>query len=188
MSLEPLNKVLSSVEKQDHWKNRRQFKALVKSWPQIVGPMVAAQTRPLGIFKGVLKVATSNAAWAQNLVFERLRILEKLNQTLPLPITDIRFSPGQWHNQTNSPPSEEVQRLWQEHPSWVPIPSNPKAANPPASPTSPQTPVSAFEGWANTVRSRSQILPLCPQCQCPCPFGELERWSVCALCAAKQWS
>jgi predicted nucleic acid-binding Zn ribbon protein len=30
-------------------------------------------------------------------------------------------------------------------------------------------------------------LPRCPQCQCPTPPGELERWSVCAVCATQRW-
>ncbi len=29
---------------------------------------------------------------------------------------------------------------------------------------------------------------LCPQCQCPTPPKELDRWSCCALCASKKWS
>ncbi|NEP50291.1 MAG: DUF721 domain-containing protein, partial [Moorea sp. SIO3C2] len=32
-----------------------------------------------------------------------------------------------------------------------------------------------------------QNLPLCPQCKCPTPPGELQRWDVCGLCAIKQW-
>ncbi|AOW99895.1 hypothetical protein BJP34_10915 [Moorena producens PAL-8-15-08-1] len=48
-------------------------------------------------------------------------------------------------------------------------------------------PEAAFKHWAKMMQMRSQNLPLCPQCQCPTPPGELQRWDVCGLCAIKQW-
>ncbi|NJL81148.1 MAG: hypothetical protein HC917_24425 [Richelia sp. SM2_1_7] len=35
-------------------------------------------------------------AWAQNLTFERQRLLKKLNKILPTPLVDIRFSTARW--------------------------------------------------------------------------------------------
>ncbi len=29
---------------------------------------------------------------------------------------------------------------------------------------------------------------ICPRCHCKTPVAELERWSVCALCIAEEWS
>lgn len=185
MSLESLNQVLSHVPNQKVWQGQQHFKSLLQHWPNVVGPIVAAQTKPLNLQRGILQVATSSSVWAQNLTLERSRILEKLNLLLTHPIADIRFSPGQWFNQ----PGQEVSSsdteslLWQEHPSRVevdkPVSSLPQ---PPEN-----TPQQAFDRWAKQVQSRSSHLPTCPQCQCPTPPGELKRWSMCSLCAAKQW-
>jgi predicted nucleic acid-binding Zn ribbon protein len=162
---------------------------VVQCWPEVVGPIVAAQTRPLNLYRGVLKVATSSAAWSQNLVFERQRIITKLNQIAALTVTDIRFSPAQWHyTPTTSFPGEQFQQeLWQSHPSRTGDPPR-RLARPKIDGEHGATPLSAFQEWAQIMRSRSRQFPLCPQCQCPTPVGELERWQVCAICAAKQWS
>jgi predicted nucleic acid-binding Zn ribbon protein len=183
MSFKSLRQVLGFLESQDSWKGRRRFQQLLGCWAEIVGPAVAAQTRPVSMQRHVLQVATSSAAWAQNLAFERHRILEKLNTRLPLELTDIRFSTVHWRSDYSQNPytSSAESALWQ-HPSQVadvPIPKSTPAAE-------THDPHTAFRNWARVVRLRSQSLPLCPTCQCPTPAGELQRWSVCALCAAKK--
>lgn len=198
MSFQSLNHVLGDLEQQDQWRSRQQFRQLISHWPQLVGELVAAQTRPLGIQRSVLSVATSSAAWAQNLIFERLRLVQKINQQLGLDLTDIRFSTAQWSTKpVNAGAEAEPFQLWEDHPSRLPdSPSRPTQPDPsqrlPASPglpypATPEEAQQAFQRWAETMRSRSRQLPLCPQCQCPTPPGELNRWSTCALCAAKGW-
>jgi predicted nucleic acid-binding Zn ribbon protein len=132
-----------------------------------------------------LQVATSSAAWAQNLAFERRRILEKLNAQIGSSLIDIRFSTAQWHNREESTqPIDTWLAIWQDHPSRLPG----EPAQPASQPDDTnEHPEEAFQSWADMVKRRSQHLPLCPRCQCPTPQGELERWSVCALCAVKQW-
>jgi predicted nucleic acid-binding Zn ribbon protein len=126
------------------------------------------------------------------------------------PLSDIRFSPAQWQDLPVDRPalgSTQQAQEWAEHPSRLPI--APEASELGAAPqlvmdtpnpenpenlenlenSEPQvaTPIAAFEQWATQVRSRSQTLPLCPKCDCPTPAGELQRWQVCGVCAAKQW-
>lgn len=185
MSFKSLRQVLGFLENQDSWKGRRQFQQILACWFEVVGPAVAAQTRPVSMQRRVLQVATSSAAWAQNLAFERHRILEKLNARLPLGLTDVRFSTAHWqseYGQVSSMPLSETARLWQEHPSRVADVPTPKGISLPEIPD----PQAAFRNWARVVRLRSQNLPLCPTCQCPTPAGELDRWAICALCAAKK--
>ncbi|EKQ68968.1 putative RNA-binding protein containing Zn ribbon [Leptolyngbyaceae cyanobacterium JSC-12] len=187
MPLQPLNQVLGAVQNSHIRQEQRRFQQLLEVWEDVVGPVVAAQTRPLTLQRGVLKVATSSAAWSQNLVFERQRILDKLHQVLPLKITDIRFSPAQWRNtqSTASFPGEHYQaELWRSHPSRL---SNPEVKQPLPDQQTPANAVAAFQSWALVMQSRSRTLPLCPECHCPTPVGELERWHVCSLCAAKRW-
>jgi predicted nucleic acid-binding Zn ribbon protein len=184
MALDPLIQVLETLETKESWKVRRQFRQLVLCWLEVVGPVVAAQTRPLGIQRQVLHVATSSPVWAQNLVFERSRILEKLNPRLSTPITDIRFSSAKWHCDPEKRSPYTSISADQNHPSWV----DPQSVASRLAPVpNSQDPKTAFQNWAKVVQARSQNLPLCPQCRCPTPKGELERWSVCALCAIKQW-
>lgn len=187
MALETLQQLLGSLDDQASWQTRRQFQKVTARWPAIVGPAVAAQTRPVGIQRQVLHVATASSAWAQNLMFERSRILEKLNAQLSLHLTDIRFSSAQWHDTSiYGATNTESARVWSNHPSRVEgaLPTTPSRSLQ----TAPTDPKAAFEHWAKTVQGRSRHLPLCPTCQCPTPAGELSRWSVCSLCAAKQWT
>jgi predicted nucleic acid-binding Zn ribbon protein len=192
MSLKPIGNVLGSVSHQYRRKHHRQIQQVQEHWAESVGTVVAAQTHPLSVYRGVLKVATSSSAWAQNLTFERQRILAKLNTHLSEPLTDIRFSTANWQNSPSHQQilgSEEQAEIWQNHPSLV-------YNSPKSSLSATQSRVilqeginseTAFRAWSNRIKARSRNLPLCPQCSCPTPPGELERWSLCSLCAAKQW-
>ncbi|MCU0527282.1 MAG: DUF721 domain-containing protein [Elainella sp. Prado103] len=186
MSFQSLPHLLNAISTQDSWRDRQRFQQLLASWSEVVGETVAAQTRPVGIQRQVLQVATSSAVWAQNLAFERHRILDKLNAKLPLHLKDIRFSTGQW--QANFLPSgvensSETVILWREHPSRIARNHLPRSHQSIA--RDPQT---AFRNWARAVRLQSQQLPLCPVCHAPTPEGELIRWSACSLCAAQQFN
>ncbi|WP_416674309.1 DUF721 domain-containing protein [Egbenema bharatensis] len=185
MPFTSLTQVLGGLENQDKWEKRRQFRQLSHCWTEVVGVAVAAQTRPLYVQRQVLYVATSSSVWAQNLAFERQRILEKLNAKLSYTLTDIRFSTAQWQlPKKRSAIASESDILWQDHPSHVTIRAHSQSAHAPKSlSTDPQT---AFQTWASTLRDRTRSLPTCPVCQCPTPPGELQRWSICALCAAKR--
>lgn len=184
MTLQRLQGVLGSLENQYRPPEETQLQQVLRHWSGVVGVAVAAQTRPITVQRDVLKVATSNAGWAQNLVFERRRILDKLNALLSTPLSDIRFSTTQWHSPDNRQALDEVERstLWTNHPSRIEDVPIPKA-------TSQNTtdPEAAFHYWTTVMQSRTEHLPLCPQCKCPSPVGEIERWSMCAVCATKQW-
>jgi predicted nucleic acid-binding Zn ribbon protein len=188
MSFQPLNGIFNTLEQtQNGWRSRQQFKALLACWPQVVGQAVAAQTRPVALQRGTLIVATASAAWAQTLTFERSHLLRKLQQRLGKRLSaddllDIRFSTAQWAAPRSVHPNAD--QLWEQHPSFVPPVSDAPMSTAP--PIEPQT---AFQQWASAMQARSRNLPLCPQCQCPTPQGELDRWSMCSLCAPKHyWS
>lgn len=186
MSFQSLPQLLNSISGQESWRDRQQFQRLLAHWPDVVGQTVAAQTRPIAIQRRVLQVATSSSVWAQNLAFERHRILEKLNDRLPLNLTDIRFSAGHWRSEFRRDGvenSSETVILWREHPSRVTGVITPRSSRQPIA-RDPQT---AFRNWAKAVRLQSQHLPLCPVCHAPTPEGELIRWSVCSLCVAQQF-
>ncbi|WP_375514182.1 DUF721 domain-containing protein [uncultured Nostoc sp.] len=179
MSLKSINDILGALEKQAKWQEQP-FQRLLKFWPEVVGSVVAANTRPLSIQRHVLSVATSSAAWAQNLTFGRSSLLLKLNKNLPTPLVDIRFSTANWQN----PSVERKQQKTvspHEHPSYL----GDEISRPDVTPIKDVN--AAFGHWTKIMRSRAHGLPLCPQCQSPTPPGELQRWEVCSVCAAKQF-
>ncbi len=121
MSLESVNGILKLLEIEAKLQEQP-FQRLLKVWTSTVGSTIATHTQPVSIQRNVLWVATSSAAWAQNLTFERQRLLSKLNALLPTPLVDIRFSTAGWqrlqnqsqqHNQPQAYPST------QEHPSYL---------------------------------------------------------------------
>jgi predicted nucleic acid-binding Zn ribbon protein len=188
MTLQSLQSLMKSVETRAQSKSQRTFQAVCDRWSEVAGPMVAEQSRPVGLQRKVLSVATSSAVWAQTLSFERVRLLHKLNQAIAPsaskpPLLDIRFSTAQWRSKTAQTWDNysEVLSTWQQHPSRLLSPAQVR------SPATCKDAMTAFHQWSTRIQSRSQQMPLCPACQCPTPPGELQRWNVCSLCAAKQW-
>lgn len=177
MSLKSVNDILGVLAVEAKWQEQP-FQRLLKIWTEVVGAVVATHTRPSSIERGVLRVATSSAAWAQNLTFERQRLLLKLNEKLPDPLIDIRFSTALWQRPKAIAAPQKVSP---QHPSY--IGDGMRLSRDVNSVTNPNA---AFGYWAKTVQARSHGLPLCPECQCPSPKGELQRWGVCSLCAAKR--
>jgi predicted nucleic acid-binding Zn ribbon protein len=180
MSFKSVNDILGILEQKAKWQEPP-LQRVLKCWVEVVGAKVAAHTRPLSIQRDVLWVATSSAAWAQNLTFGRNAMLLKLNKKLPEPLMDVRFSTAEWKLtplKENQPPTVSPP----EHPSYLGAMSSSESLA--------KTPVddaqTAFRDWARAMQERSLNLPLCPQCQCPTPPGELQRWLVCSHCAAKQ--
>lgn len=154
---------------------------LLDCWQEVVGKVIATHTQPVSIERDVLWVATSSAAWAQNLTFERQRLLKKLNKVLPTPLVDIRFSTARWQSTKKKPylPQSISSR---EHPSYLGNMINHTIIH-----SFPKTPDTAFANWAKAAKAQFSYLPLCPNCQSPTPKGELERWEVCSICAAKSF-
>lgn len=187
--IESIGAILKSFHRGAAWQQQQEFDHLVRSWSEVVGPVVSQHTHPLELRDGRLLVATSNAVWAQQLRFECPRILAKLNAQLAQPLQEIRFSPARWH-QPSVPTTELSNTATRQHPSRrSPDTGNNPTTNLPLKPSFDravaQTPQAAFQQWADQIRARSQGLPSCPQCGCPTPPGELQHWSVCALCAVK---
>jgi predicted nucleic acid-binding Zn ribbon protein len=188
MSLKSVNDVLS-ILKAKAVLQEPPIHSLLQDWHEIVGDELALHTRPISIQRHVLRVATSSAAWAQNLTFERKHLLVKVNQRLATPLVGIHFSTSGWHL---SPIREKKPELPSPrlHPSYlgksIDLLNSTDADISLVAVEKPATD-KAFDKWSNAVKMRSHELPLCPQCQCPTPPGELQRWDICALCMAKRF-
>jgi len=65
----------------------------ITKWELVVGELIARETQPRSIKKGILKVKVSDAAWRQELSFMKEDIIKKLNHELGGEIvSDILFS------------------------------------------------------------------------------------------------
>jgi len=182
MGLEGLNGIIKGLESQESWQSQRQFRLVVTHWPKAVGFAVARQTRPISIQRSSLYVATATATWAHTLTYERLNILRKLNRYQKTPLKNIRFSTAQWTQPTSANLTSADRG--KSHPSYV----GEDATRPSGVHTaSALDPNDAFVRWSQTMRQLQQSQPTCPNCKCACPQGELDRWAVCSLCAAKKW-
>lgn len=180
MALQPVDQILQALRMRPLSPAQQQFQEVLDCWSEVVGDRIAAQARPLSLERGTLSVATSGAAWSQELTFQTPQILQKLNHRLSMPLQKIRFSVAQWQSPRPFPEVPEVP-LW--HPSQVGEIEPKKGKGSQVRPLDPQT---AFEEWKGIVKVRSEFWPVCPQCGVPAPAGELERWSVCALCATQE--
>lgn len=188
MPLDPINRLMQQFEQQPRWQSRRAFRLVQQNWSQIVGPAVACQARPVRIERQMLYVAVANPMWGQTLTLERATMLEKLRRQFHIELKDIRFSSGDWYRRppAASPEADRNQPLalprWlQNHPSFDPV-TTAKPAE-----AAPETAVESFQRWASLSQQLAQNHPLCPACRCPCPEGELRRWSVCCVCAAQKF-
>jgi predicted nucleic acid-binding Zn ribbon protein len=176
MALEGLNSVLSQLKK-TQWKEQQSFETFVKQWPEIVGGAVAAQTRPLKLnTAGVLYVSVSSGVWAQNLAFERVRLLKKVNASLNGTVKDIYFSTRDWHR-TPSPRFSQSLELK--------LRSTASSGKEKGAQALPIDAKDAFSRWSLAVQQQTKGNTLCPLCQCPTPLEELKRWKHCALCLSR---
>ena len=182
MPLDSIRNVIHQFEQQPRWRSRGDYRRVLNSWAAVVGEGVARQAAPLRLDQDVLHVAVVNPMWAQTLTLERVRILAKLNDRLHLNLHDIRFSSGDWYRQNRSAqpaaPASELPEWLRQHPSY-----EPRAI--PVTNQRPQTAAESFERWATLTQQIAAEQPLCPQCRCPCPTGELKRWSRCSICAGQ---
>ena len=173
---------MQQLERSPRWQASTTFRSLLALWPQLVGTAVAQHSQPHQIYRGSLQVAVSSAAWAQTLTFERLRILKKIHQRIPTAAAEIqaiRFATARWQQLQRQSELLKVSRL-QDHPSWV-------KASQSTSQALPQTAEEAFRRWSQRIQTQMANQSFCPECNCPCPTQELQRWTVCAICMSHHW-
>jgi predicted nucleic acid-binding Zn ribbon protein len=181
MSFQSIPEILNILQIETLY-HQQPLQRLLERWEEVVGEVIFKHTQPISIDRDVLWVATSSAAWAQNLTFERQRLLKKLNKILSISLVDIRFSTARWQRTKKNPsPQQSISSI--DHPSYLAQSFN---QSPPNNSFS-QNPHTVFTNWALSIKTRSQSLPLCPSCDSPTPGGELERWGVCSICAAKSF-
>ena len=180
--MQSIQTLMQTLERSPQWQANASLRRILAKWPQLVGEAVAQHSRPTKIYRRVLQVSVSSAAWSQTLTFERSRILQKLHEALPetqTSIQDLRFAAADWTrlSQRSQPTARPTLA---DHPSWAAFPQRPARS---ASSTANE----AFQQWADRKRTQLASQSYCPQCGSPCPSSEVSRWGVCAICIAHHW-
>ncbi len=173
-----LSNLLTALAGNAQMMSNFRFVQLQKSWPSLVGTAVAAHTRPVRLQSGVLTVAVSGAAWAQNLAFERRLLLTKIAAALgeQVPLHDIRFETTGWYIREKA--SQVV--LDTAHPLTTGL-----SGAPPSAATGPETLSDKLDRLRELARWRARQLPGCTRCRMSAPQGELDRWGMCGSCLVK---
>lgn len=84
----------------------QQYRALI-IWEAVVGPQIAARTRPVRIRDGILEVNVDQPAWMQQLQLMKPKILARLNSELgKASVTDLYLKRGR----VNQRPDKEPER------------------------------------------------------------------------------
>mgnify|MGYP000144444292 CR=1 FL=1 len=105
---QPIHSILSETLKGLNLDFPLKTSLLLRSWKEIVGEPIAAQTQPYAIRNRILFVHVSHSVWIQQLQFFKPALLEKINQFLGEPLLrEIRFKLGVIQERPSSPRTRE---------------------------------------------------------------------------------
>jgi predicted nucleic acid-binding Zn ribbon protein len=193
LHFDSVEQILTQLENQPGWEKFRAYRQLLQCWERVVNPQIAQSTRPLYINRQILYVATSSAARAQELSFQRYTLLKRLNQQLTTEIKDLHFSSSQWHQKTYLQETQAVFTISDRHKTI--IPRNSSAALKDNQEAKIDNELSAqdraknaAQRWLRTIEQRSKDTLVCPKCNSLISQAELNRWNLCHHCVAQKWS
>jgi len=101
--------VLPGVVREKGWAVKLDMHSFFPIWEKVVSGNAAACSRPLKIVKDVLWLEVENSTWMQQLLFEKMQILDDINATLKLSrIRDIKFVLPQDGNSSKGEEAGEI--------------------------------------------------------------------------------
>ena len=90
--MQHIQKAINKFLKSSGFENAVAQQKAIEVWEKCVGKKVTENTTAETIEHGVLTIKTKNAAWRQELVFQKKEIIKKLNKKLKKNIVkEIRF-------------------------------------------------------------------------------------------------
>jgi predicted nucleic acid-binding Zn ribbon protein len=90
-----IGNVLGSVVLKKRYACVETSEQLGRVWIELVSPATAARSRPLGVKRGKFEIVVAHSALAQELSFEKVRLLAGLRKALPdTKIDDLKFQVG----------------------------------------------------------------------------------------------
>ncbi|MEJ5377852.1 MAG: DUF721 domain-containing protein [bacterium] len=91
--MESLGEILARVMGEGGLEGRLKHETLFRSWPRVVGPLLARRCWPVSVKKGVLLVRVAGPLWMQELQFQKRDLLERVAELAGGDqIVDIRFT------------------------------------------------------------------------------------------------
>lgn len=88
-----LANLLPKIACEQGWQQQLDSHRLFLHWNTLVDTTTSTHARPLKIVGNVLWLEVANSAWMQQLQFQKIQLLETLNETLRLSrLADIRFT------------------------------------------------------------------------------------------------
>lgn len=195
MHFNSVEQILTQLEQQPGWEKFRKYRQLLKCWDKTVNRRTAQHTRPLYINRQVLYIATSSAARAQELSFQRYTLLKRLNKQLTFELKDLHFSSSQWHQKTYLPEIQpslfrpgKRQQSQVDSGSSISVTQADESCNSANLSSSKDRAINAAQRWLNSIKHQSYTNILCPECNCLTSNEELARWNSCYHCIARKWS
>jgi predicted nucleic acid-binding Zn ribbon protein len=189
-----VEQILTQLESQPGWEQFRAYRQLLQCWGRVVNPQIAQCTRPLYLNRQILYVATSSAARAQELSFQRYALLKRLNQQLTTEIKDLHFSSSQWHQKTYPQETQVLFTISDRHKTIIPRNSSTafqqdhQEAKTDNHLSAQERAKNAAQRWLRTIEQRSKDTLTCPKCDSLVSPAELNRWNLCHHCVAQKWS
>ncbi len=84
--------LLSRITNEQGWRQQLDTHSLFLHWDKLVDKTTSTHARPLKIVNNVLWLEIANSAWMQQLQFQKVQLLEIVNNSLRLSrLEDIRF-------------------------------------------------------------------------------------------------
>lgn len=103
----------AGIVRDKDWEKKFDQHRVFLNWEDVVDAETAACSRPLKVVNDVLWVEVENSAWAQQLQFKKLQLLEDLNDFLRVSYyADIRFTVGM--------SAEPLEKAVEKRPRMVP--------------------------------------------------------------------
>lgn len=95
---EPIKEILARLFTARGWGRRQARLHLERAWADAVGPEYEANTRVLGLKRGVFEIEVASAVLVQELThYHKRRLLESLRAKLPAEqIKELRFKVGKF--------------------------------------------------------------------------------------------
>ena len=89
---ESVSTLLSKITSEQGWRQQLDTHSLFLHWDKLVDKTTSTHARPLKIVGNVLWLEIANSAWMQQLQFQKVQLLEIVNNSLRLSrLEDIRF-------------------------------------------------------------------------------------------------
>lgn len=186
-----VEQILTQLESQPGWEKFHAYRQLLQCWERVVNQQMAQYTRPLYVNRQILYVATSSAARAQELSFQRYTLLKRLNQQLTTEIKDLHFSSSQWYQKTYLQETQALFTISNRHKIIIPRVSAALKQDPEEtkadSLSAQERAKNAAQRWLKTIEQTKDTLA-CPKCNSQVSQAEINRWNLCHHCVAQKWS